>query len=273
MNISGSLVLFCSEQDQFEAAIKGFLTATPDGILYVIDNSPQPLSSDYFSHPRVQYVHNNANLGFGRAHNIALGKACLTSDLHLLLNPDIQFDKNTLSRMSMHFADDPGIAALMPQIRYPDGRLQRLCKLLPTPLDLIIRRFLPNSRLRQKMDARYELHALPQDQPSEVPSLSGCFLLTRSATLLQLGGFDERYFMYMEDVDLVRRLATQGKVVYLPEVSVVHEYAKGSYANKRLLRYHICSAIRYFNKWGWFFDRQRRAANQACLERIRHTLR
>jgi len=67
-----------------------------------------------------------------------------------------------------------------------------------------------------------------------------------------LGGFDERYFMYMEDVDLVRRCASLGKVKYLPKMTVVHEFSKGSYHNPKLLRYHVCSAIMYFNKWGWF---------------------
>jgi len=158
--------------------------------------------------------------------------------------------------------------AAMPQIRYPDGSLQRLCKLLPTPSDLLVRRFLPIRSLQERLNSRYELHSLPQDRASEVPTLSGCFLAMRSADLLAIDGFDERFFMYMEDVDLVRRLSRRGAVRYRPDIHVVHEYAKGSYRSRKLLGYHLKSAILYFNKWGWFIDSYRRRINAACLDRL-----
>jgi GT2 family glycosyltransferase len=268
MNISGSLVLYRSRKDQFEAAIANFLTAVPTGILYVVDNSPAPIESELFAHPRVVFTHNEANIGFGAAHNRAIRRACLKSDLHLILNPDIRFEPDVLERIGDMFQRDPSVVAAMPKVVYPDGSLQRLCKLLPTPADLLVRRFLPVRRLREKLDYRYEMHELCQERPSEVPTLSGCFLIARSATLLDVDGFDERYFMYMEDVDLVRRLAMKGKSLYVPTTLVVHEYAKGSYRNYRLLSYHVRSAISYFNKWGWFFDGQRSARNRSCVKNI-----
>lgn len=88
---------------------------------------------------------------------------------------------------------------------------------------------------------------------------------------MQENGFDERYFMYMEDVDLVRRLGRLGKTLYAPQVHIVHEYAKGSYGNKKLLVFHLKSGLRYFNKWGWFFDEERRKKNAACLARIKQS--
>lgn len=268
MKISGSLVLYRSRKDQFEAAIANFLDAVPEGLLYVVDNSPTALESDLFSHPRVLFTHNEANIGFGAAHNRAIRRACIESDLHLILNPDIRFECDVLDTFAHMFEHDATLMVAMPKIVYPDGSLQRLCKLLPTPVDLLVRRFVPLRGLRQKLDFHYEMHELCQERPSEVPTLSGCFLVARSAILLKIGGFDERYFMYMEDVDLVRRLAMEGRSLYVPTSTVVHEYAKGSYRNYRLLSYHIRSAIRYFNKWGWFFDSYRRQRNRFCVDNI-----
>lgn len=107
------------------------------------------------------------------------------------------------------------------------------------------------------------MHNLPQDKPSSVPTLSGCFLIIKSSILLKLGGFDERYFMYMEDVDLVRRIGASFDTIYYPSVHVVHAYEKGSYKNFKLLRYHLLSAILYFNKWGWVFDKERSTRNSS----------
>lgn len=272
MKISGSLVLYRSRKEQYEAAIANYLESVPNGTLYVIDNSPDPLQSDFFVHSRVRYIHSEANVGFGTAHNRAIHLACQASDLHLILNPDIRFNADVLPSLADFFRNNAQVAVAMPKIVYPDGSLQRLCKLLPTPLDLLIRRFFPVRTVRLWLDRRYEMHELCQEKPSEVPTLSGCFLLVRSKSLLKVGGFDERFFMYMEDVDLVRRLGLVGQVVYMPSVSVVHEYAKGSYRNYRLLNYHMRSAFSYFNKWGWVFDKHRRATNYRCIRNINRTI-
>lgn len=269
MNISASLVLYNSPKAQFEACIASFLSACPLGTLYVADNSPAPLQSHHFEgDPRVIYRHMSSNVGFGAAHNVCLQDACRDSDLHLLLNPDLSFSAGMVGPLVQAFADDADLVAAMPQIRYPDGKLQRLCKLLPTPSDLLIRRFMPVRAWQDRRNAVYELHDLPQDRASEVPTLSGCCVMVRSKTLLEVGGFDERFFMYMEDVDLIRRLGMRGAVRYLPAAHVLHEYAKGSYRNRKLLGYHLRSAILYFNKWGWFFDPYRRRVNNACLRRL-----
>ena len=90
-------------------------------------------------------------------------------------------------------------------------------------------------------------------------------MILRSELLRALGGFDEQYFMYLEDVDLVRRIGSVARVVYDPRVSVTHEYAKGSYRNKKLLGYHMISAFLYFTKWGWCCDSYRRNKNLAVI--------
>ena len=271
--LTASLVLYQSDPAEFEIAIRSFLNAAPDAVLVVSDNSPEPLSSGLFEHPQIIYMHNGANLGFGKAHNRAFAKVAEKSDLHLLLNPDVSFGSKVLQHLASLMADDPEIGAIMPQIRYSDGRLQPLCKLLPTPMDLIFRRFLPESPTLTALNQRYELHGLPQTSRCDIPNLSGCFLLVRSELFASLKGFDERYFMYMEDVDLVRRIGTHARTMYEPAVSVTHLYNKGSYRNRRLLRYHTVSAVRYFNKWGWLLDRERDGRNRKMTTYLAHQTR
>jgi len=269
MKISASLVLFHNDPTQYGLAMRCFLESC-DGVVYVVDNSMVPLQHELFAHPRVRYVHAGENLGFGRAHNRAIAMAAGTSDAHLLLNPDVSFEPHVLPELGQFLNGSQGVGAVMPRITYPDGSLQRLCKLLPTPVDLILRRFIPSEWIKAKINQRYEMHGLAQDRPTRVPTLSGCFLLIRSELLHRLGGFDERFFMYMEDVDLVRRIGDMAENVYLPSAQVVHAYAKGSYRNSKLLGYHVRSAVMYFNKWGWFFDKVRTKRNRIASEQIGH---
>jgi GT2 family glycosyltransferase len=269
MQVSASLVLFHNDPAQYELVIRCFLNAS-SGVLCIVDNSSPPLSSVLFRHPRVVYVQANKNLGFGKAHNHAISLIANQSKLHLLLNPDIIFGPHVLSEMTDFLNDNSDVGAVMPKIYYPDGSLQHLCKLLPTPVDLILRRFIPSKKIKAKINRRYEMHGIPQDKPSSVPTLSGCFLLVRSDLLNLVGGFDERFFMYMEDVDLVRRIGDFAKTIYLPTVHVVHAYAKGSYRDNKLLVYHLRSAFLYFLKWGWLFDRTRRERNRIALQEVQY---
>jgi GT2 family glycosyltransferase len=268
LTISASLVLYNNPPAVFEPCIRSWLASPARGELIVVDNSPQPIRSALFDQPGIRYLQAPRNIGFGAAHNIALAALDGCSDLHIFLNPDVVFGADTLGTLSASFEQDHMIAAAMPRILYPDRSQQKLCKLLPTPFDLIVRRFLPNSRAAQRRIADYELHRLPADQIAEVPSISGCFLVARTRFLPPGARFDERFFMYMEDVDLVRRLNDHGKVMYLPNCEVTHEYAKGSYRSRRLLVYHIISAVRYFNKWGWISDPVRDTRNRSALQQI-----
>jgi GT2 family glycosyltransferase len=153
----------------------------------------------------------------------------------------------------------------MPQILYPDNQQQLLCKRLPEPQDLIVRRFggsLGQKLFRERIE-RYTLRDVDLSVPRVVPSLSGCFMFIRVDVLRQVGLFDERFFMYMEDVDLCRRIGKVSRTVFFPGVSIYHGYQKGSYRDPHLLMHHTASALRYFDKWGWFSDRDREERNQA----------
>ena len=130
--------------------------------------------------------------------------------------------------------------------------------------DLIFRRFLP-SKLVEKNDYRYLLKFADHDREMNVPYHQGSFMLFRTVALRQIGLFDERFFMYPEDIDITRRMHRCYRTMYYPRVSIVHDHRAASYKSGRMLRIHIVNMIRYFNKWGWVFDSERRRFNRRLL--------
>ena len=269
--INASIVLYHNKKEQLTKAIKSFLNTELKVKLYLVDNSSNDELKELSKmDSRIEYIFNNSNLGYGAGHNIAMRK-CISDGAayHLVLNPDIYFDAGVLEELFSYMEQNQDVGNIIPQVRYPDGEIQYLCKLLPTPTDLILRRFIPSRNWKEKRNEQYELRATGYQKTMNVPSLSGCFMFLRVATLEDVGLFDEGIFMYLEDVDLNRRLHAKYKTIFYPEVSIVHEYAKESYKSKKLLMFHIQSAIYYFNKWGWFFDKQRDEINQKCLSDLK----
>ena len=237
--------------------------------IYLIDNSPAAALGALARAFDADYVHLPQNPGYGRAHNFAIrcGLA-LGSDYHLVLNPDIHFSPDVLPAMLHYMEANREVGLLSPRVKYPNGHPQHLCKLLPTPLDLLIRRFCPPLHRLTGRLAQYELHHSGYDRIMDVPALSGCFMLIRASVLRDVGGFDERFFLYFEDVDLTRRIGGVARTLYFPHVSIVHDYGKGSYKSVRLTLCHTLSAIRYFNKWGWFADAERDHINRNAIRRL-----
>jgi GT2 family glycosyltransferase len=209
-------------------------------------------------------------LGYGANHNIALREAIdVDSEFHVVLNPDVYFEPNVIATCVSRMRHDDEIVYILPKVLYPGGELQRLCKLLPTPFDLIIRRFMPQNGITQKLNDKYCLALSGYEKEINPPCLSGCFMFLRTEAIKKHNiFFDERYFLYCEDFDFIRRLHRIGKTIYYPEVSIIHDHAKSSYKSKKWLLVHIKSAVTYFNKWGWFFDKERCEMNKKILNEI-----
>lgn len=267
--MTASIVAFHTKRGELRRLVDCVM-GSPVEMLYVIDNSTNDELRDFVNgNERIRYIH-SLNLGYGAGHNVAIRKAIEEgADYHVVLNPDIYWDGDVIGELSVFMNANPDVGQLMPKIIYPSGDTQYLCKLLPSPMDLIGRRFIPIKSYQKKHDYQYELHWTGYDSIMEVPSLSGCFMFMRCSVLKHIGGFDERYFMYAEDLDLCRRIGEVSKTMFYPGVSVVHEYEKGSYKNKKLLKYHISSIVKYFNKWGWIFDRKRIEKNRSCIEQLK----
>jgi len=269
MHLTGSIVLYNSHDREVRQAVHSFLQIRMDKTLYLIDNSPRPTPLHPETASRITHIHNRTNLGFGAGHNIALHRALsnYNSPYHLVFNPDVSFEPQVITELIAFMEHNPDIGLVMPQIRYPNGSLQFLCKLLPTPKDLIGRRFFPFLPACKRHNRIYEMRFADYDQTMDVPFLSGSFMLLRTQAIQEAGMFDERYFLYMEDADLCRRIGKKYRTVYYPRVSITHAYKKASYKELKLLYHHMRSAILYFNKWGWLIDRERSRVNQQAVKR------
>jgi GT2 family glycosyltransferase len=262
--ISASIVVYKNDPDEVVAAVKSVLSSPLRVRCTVVDNSPSPALRQCVTDCGAKYIYAGRNSGFGRGHNLALRSDCEASEYHLVLNPDVHFAPDILAIIYRFMNENLNIGLVMPRICYPDGSDQQLCKQIPAPIDLMSRRFggaIGRSLFARRL-SRYELRHLDMGIAREIPCLSGCFMFIRSATLREVGFFDERYFMYMEDVDLCRRIGAKNKTVFYPEVAITHGYAKGSYRDPKLLKYHLQSAFRYFCKWGWVYDSERSRLNE-----------
>ncbi len=263
VKLSLSIVLYNHSYQIISGLIENVLQIPAPIKLFIIDNSETDKISNHIQDSRIEYIFNNKNLGYGKAHNKALSIVVNEFDYHLVLNPDIEFESGSIMKMLEYLEKRPNIGLLMPKVLYEDKQIQYLCKMLPTPFDLIMRRFIPGF-LKSIFDNRlqqYELKHKDYDQIMEVPNLSGCFMLMRCSALKTVGFFDERFFMYLEDTDLSRRINEYYKTIYYPEVSIIHHFEKGSYKSFKLLKYHILSAFKYFAKYGWYFDTVRDTIN------------
>jgi GT2 family glycosyltransferase len=265
MKVLVSLVTYNHTPFELEQVIQQLSYSEDVVEIMLIDNSETKKLNSLSSYPKVNYNFVGSNLGYGKAHNIGINKSVANKvPYHLVINPDILLDTKVIHELVTFMDKNTNIGLVMPRINYRDGSLQYLCKKLPTPFDLIGRRFIPDSlkKIFQSTFNSYELKDRDYNQQMDVPNLSGCFMFMRTSVLTKIGGFDERYFMYLEDTDLSRRIGEVSRTVYYPNVSVIHGYAKDSYKSLKLLKYHINSAFAYFNKWGWFFDSYRTQKNK-----------
>jgi GT2 family glycosyltransferase len=273
-DITASVVLYKTPAAQILRLYECLAKSSSRPYVYLIDNSPAPTTLPFETNRWVTYFHSKVNLGYGAGHNIALRKVLGSSRFHFVLNPDTFFGVDELAKMLEFMARHPDVGQLMPKVIYPDGSLQYLCKLLPTPADLFLRRFMvgPLRRLVQKQIQRFELRFTGYDRAMDVPYLSGCFMLFRTSALRQIGLFDERFFMYPEDIDITRRVNARFRTLFFPGATIVHDHGRESYKNARALWVHMSNLVKYFNKWGWFHDPARSKVNRETLQRFHAAL-
>lgn len=248
-----SIVLYKHGEEEIRPLATTFLASSRLKRLIFVDNGGSEWAKKWIS-DRVAYIKPPSNIGYGAAHNLALKEFGHEGHYYLVSNPDISLNAKSLDVL-IEEIERLNVGLIAPDIRYLDGRRQEACKLLPNPLNLFTRRFLPT--LAQRLDHSYMMRDADFTSPVFVPFLSGCFMFFRTNALMAVNGFDERYFMYMEDVDLSRRVAERFGAMYTPCTTIYHGFQKGSYVDKRLLRIHIRSALLYFNKWGWVLDKSR----------------
>jgi len=268
--ITASIVAYNTSLHVLQGLLQDLSVDKSISRIILVDNSEDGIYGETSTRFAIERMRPGRNIGYGSAHNMAFEVCSPRSDYHVVLNPDIRIPAGTIARLSQFMETHADAGLVMPRIAYPDGATQHLCKLLPGPWDLIVRRFLPVQALKKKAQDRLEMKTFfGYEKVVEVPWLSGSFMFLRTSVAKKVGLFDSRFFLYMEDADLSRRLGSVSRNMYFPEVTVFHGYQKESYKSLRAVLLHIVSAVKYFNKWGWIFDDDRRRTNRRILRALR----
>lgn len=230
-----------------------------DAELVVVDNSVNAAVAsdlrrllDRYDKLKPHLVIEPRNLGFGTGHNRAIGK--LTSDFHLVLNPDAVMAPDAVQHALAYLEANPHVGLVVPRVSGSDGAQVFLCKRYPSLLDLLLRGFAPMAlrKLFRRRLEHYEMRDITRDEAVRgIPIASGCFMFFRTDLLQRLGGFDSRFFMYFEDFDLCMRLHAQADIAYVPAVRIVHTGGNASRKGFAHIRMFSVSAIRLFLRWGW----------------------
>ncbi|NNH67564.1 glycosyltransferase [Rhizobium laguerreae] len=181
-------------------------------------------------------IENPSAKGFGANHNQAFRRC--DSSLFCVANPDIRLQADPFDDLKAAMGD-PRVGLVAPLIVNPVGNLEDSARYFPTPSGLL-RKVLGNG------DGRFPIDP---NRPSAVDWTAGMFMLFRSEAFAEVGGFDEGFFLYYEDVDICARLWKAGwKVILQPTVSVVHDARRASHTDPKYMRWHVSSMMRYFTK-------------------------
>lgn len=227
--------------------------------IIVVDNDSHDQSIEYLremqKEGRIRLVEAGSNLGYGKGNNLGVKNA--KGEYVVIANPDIFVKKDTLQKLVDYADKNPEAGLIGPKLIYYNGEVQDSCRRHMSPFDLVIKRTwlrkLPGLKKRSR---RYVMEDFDHNKTQEVELITGaCFIMPR-ALFEKIGGFDPRYFLFMEDFDLCRKVVKAGKkVIYYPEAQAQHYHKRLSGGNiiwlfkQKVFWIHVGSAIKYFWKW------------------------
>lgn len=247
-SVSFSVVTYNNEKciGRMLDSIQAYTKSVPYNI-YVVDNGSKDNTVEIIKSrgDGITLIESKKNVGFGRAHNMALDD--LQSKYHVIINPDIFIDYDVISAIADYMDGNNDIGIISPKVEYPDGRTQRLPKRDPKFIYLLSRR-IPLRTLKKYRD-EYEMAERGDDETFDIEFASGCFMFIRTERLKKVRGFDERFFLYFEDADLSREIRKFARVQYNPQFYVYHHWERGGARNLKLFCIQILSMLKYFNKW------------------------
>ena len=247
-HITASIVVYKENLKVLENAIDSFLASPLSKKLYIIDNSPSNEFKNKIQNDSVEYIYSNKNVGFGKGHNSILHKLTSENKYHLILNPDVRFHPEILEKLVLKMESNESFSMIAPRVLNSNNELLHTARRYPSLFELIFR-FLG---IFKKFTIRGEYKNQNHKKSFSPDFVQGSFMLFKTEDLLRLEGFDERYFMYMEDVDICRKIDLSGKrKLYFPATEIIHTHRKGSSKEFRLFFIHISSIIKYFIKWGF----------------------
>lgn len=250
--VTCSIVTYNNEKDIRHVLASLLQQVTASGI-YVVDNASSDRTVEIVRQefPQVNVIVLPSNKGFGAGHNAALAK--VNSVFHIFVNPDIELCEGTIAELVSCMDAHPDIVCISPKVLNQDGSEQFLPKRYPTLRYMLIGHFENKFRKAAELRAEYTRKNEKFTSVTDIEFCSGCFMFARTEALKKAGGFDERYFMYMEDADLSRTLQRYGRTVFDPDACVIHRWKRESANNSHFSRLHMQSMLKYFQKWGFSF--------------------
>ena len=229
------------------ACVASVLAQDPPPELVVVDNASTDGSLEALreAHPGVRVVRSGGNLGYARAAN--LGIAATDAPVVAVLNPDTVLGPGTGRALTARFAADAGLGAAGPRLLNTDGSVYPSARRIPGLVDAVGHGLLLFVWPDNPFTARYRETGADPARPREVDWVSGAAIWLRRAALDDVGGWDERYFMYVEDVDLCWRLRRAGwRVAYEPAGTVEHLLGVSTASRPyRMIAEHHRSLLRF----------------------------
>lgn len=236
--------------------------STLDVHVVVVDNNSgdgiEQLLKEKF--PQVQYIAQQVNPGFGTSQN--LGLKAVEAKYYFALNPDTEFHEgnNTIEKLYRFMEEHPKVGMVGPKLVYPDGSLQYSCWRFPPFLQPFYQRTkLGKTPRGEKRVAYHHMKDFGHDKTIPVDAIMGSAMFVRREALKQVGVFDERFWMYYEDIDWSRRMWEAGwPVYYVHDAVLTHIHGRGSAAvpgvfkalvKNKLARVHVQSWLKYLWKW------------------------
>ena len=230
--------------------------------IIVVDNASGDNLDDLRNQYSFRFIASQKNLGMGGGNNLGINEA--KSEIILILNPDTIVSAEALNIMFTRLKSDELIGLVGPKLLYPDGSLQYSCSRFPNFFIPILRRTFLGDRFKKQRDS-FMMFDFNHSSEREVDWMMGSCLMFKKSWPIPEGGnyephFDERYFMYFEDIDLCREVKRHGKkVVYLASAIVIHDHNRASAKNPwyvalfkdKITWIHIASWLKYFAKWGF----------------------
>jgi len=216
--------------------------------LLVVDNSSIDKTVELINSVNdydIELIENKKNIGFGAAHNMIIGR--IDSEYHVIVNPDITLKENTILNIYNYLENNHDIGLLTPKILNSNGTMQLLPKRKPKFIYLLSRRLSFN--FLDKYRHEYEMRDKDLERRHDIEFSSGCFIFIRTNLLKQVGGFDERYFLYFEDADLTRKILKNNRVEYNPNFTVTHSWDRAGQREFKYFLIQIVSMFKYFIKW------------------------
>ena len=249
--VTASIVLYNEDIAELSQTIQSFLSIPLTKKLFLIDNTNQKLFQGLFVNNEIKYIANGKNIGFGAGHNVIIDKIKDSSDYHLILNPDVYFKKTVIPNLIQELKNDETLAMIAPKVLFPNGEHQYSCRRYPEFLELVARRFPVFKPFLKPKVFKGQYKDRDLTNPFYADYLAGCFHLYKTDDFVKLKGFDERYFLYMEDVDICKKIdKIEKRKLYFPKEEIKHVLKQGSSKDVKLFFRHAISAIKYFYKWG-----------------------